>query len=217
MKILFIVTCFKQDVSNLSNREQQLILQLMKSCEYHHLNEKQSIKCINKILNRNISRRTYYNYKSKLYSHDIFKRLEESIYSYPLDRLSLLILNDDADSEVRAKVNKLITDQFLDKEKQSFLLPSQYIHENNEIMKDKVKDVLTKNRHFKEMNKLLKERLNSLPKNTTIREEFIKCGKVNCNLCPHGPYYYGYWKKNTRDDNISKLTKKYLGTTDLIQ
>jgi hypothetical protein len=44
-------------------------------------------------------------------------------------------------------------------------------------MKDKVKDVLAKIRHFKEMKNLSKDRLNSLPNNTTIREEFIKCGK----------------------------------------
>ncbi len=174
----------------LSDKEQKLLLQLMKSCEYYRLSEKQSIGSINNILNRNISRRSYYIYKRKLNSHDVFSRLKESIYNSPLDRLSLLLLNDNVDSEVRTKVNKLIADQFPDKEKPSFLLPSQYCDGDNENMKDKVKDILTKNRHFKEMENLSKKRLNSIPKNVKIRVEFIKCGKVACNLCPHGPYYY---------------------------
>ncbi len=101
----------------LSDNEQQLILQLMKSYEYYHLNEKQSIGCINKILNRNTSRRTYYTYKHKLYAHDVFKRLKDSIYNSHLDSLSILLLNDEADLEVRAKVNELVAGQFPDKEK----------------------------------------------------------------------------------------------------
>ena len=44
-----------------------------------------------------------------------------------------------------------------------------------------------------------------VPKNATIREEHIKCGKpvLSC-MCP---YYYAYWKA----DN-GKLSKKYIGT-----
>ncbi len=56
-----------------------------------------------------------------------------------------------------------------------------------------------------------------MPKNATIREEFIKCGKDICNLCPHGPYYYAYWKDKTKDDNKSKLRKRYLGVVDFRQ
>ncbi len=52
-----------------------------------------------------------------------------------------------------------------------------------------------------------------MPKNATIREEFIKCGKDICNLCPHGPYYYVYWK-DKKDDNKSKLRKRHLGVID---
>ena len=76
------------------------------------------------MLNRNISRRTYYFYRWRLYSNDVFNRLKESNYNSPLDKLSLLLLDDDYDTdlEVRAKVNKLIDDQFPDEEKPSFLL-----------------------------------------------------------------------------------------------
>ncbi|MBA3750597.1 MAG: hypothetical protein H0X03_06870 [Nitrosopumilus sp.] len=80
-------------------------------------------------------------------------------------------------------------------------------------MKDKLKDDLSKIKRLKEMENLSKNKLYALPKNVTIREEFIKCGKENCNICPHGPYYYAYWKNKTKD-NKSKLRKKYLGTTD---
>lgn len=201
-------------MENIFNEKEQFILQLIRSCEYYRLNEKQSMGCISKILNRNISRRSYYNYKRKLYAHDVFHRLKESIYNSQLDRLSILLLNDDADVEVRTKVNEMVVDQFPEKEKSAFLLPSQYGAENNESMKDKVKEVHTKIRHFKDIGNLSKVRLNSLPKNATIREEFIKCSKISCNNCPHGPYYYAYWKYKTKDDNKSKLRKRYLGTTD---
>ena len=45
-----------------------------------------------------------------------------------------------------------------------------------------------------------------VPSNATIREEHIKCGK-SCLMCPHGPYYYAYWKGES-----GKLSKKYIGT-----
>src|SRR5215210_4948014 len=112
----------------------------MKSCEYYHLSEKQSIVCLNKILNINISRRSYYTYKRKLYSHDVFNRLKESIYNSHLDRLSILLLNDDADLEVRAKVNKLVGDQFPNKVLSH--LQSPHNNEINENLKDKLKDTL---------------------------------------------------------------------------
>ncbi len=199
-------------MKRLLDKEQHFLFQLIKSCEYYRLNEKQSIGCINEILNRNISRRTYYLYKRKLYSHEVFSRLKESIYNSPLDRLSILLLTDDTDSEVRAKVNELVACQFLDKDRPSFLLPSQHHHKNDDSTKDKVKDILTKNRHFKERENLSKERLKSIPDNSIIREEFTKCGKDACNLCPHGPYFYAYWKDKTKY-NKSKLRKKYLGAT----
>jgi hypothetical protein len=191
--------------------EKQLLLQLIKSCEYFDLTEKQSIEFINNMLIRTISRRSYYNYKRKLYSHDIFNRLKESIYNSPLCRTSILLLIDDTDFEVRAKVNKLIADQFPSKNLSSLQLQS--LDENNENMKGKLDNVLTKIGQFKEMENLSKTGYDALPKNATIREEFIKCGKDTCNLCPHGPYYYAYWRDKTNNSK-SKLRKKYLGTTD---
>lgn len=51
-----------------------------------------------------------------------------------------------------------------------------------------------------------KRNCKDVPANATIREERIRCGK-SCLMCPHGPYYYAYWK-----DGNAKLKKKYIGT-----
>jgi hypothetical protein len=60
------------------------------------------------------------------------------------------------------------------------------------------------------------QNLKDLPKNATIRKEYIKCGKNGCELS-HGPYYYAYWKEKvtSNDDTTAatwKLKKKYIGS-----
>ena len=40
----------------------------------------------------------------------------------------------------------------------------------------------------------------------TFRLEAVRCGKANCTRCPHGPYWYAYWRED------GKLRKRYLGT-----
>jgi hypothetical protein len=42
--------------------------------------------------------------------------------------------------------------------------------------------------------------------NVTYRLEQVKCGKATCTRCPHGPYWYAYWRENGR------LRSRYLGT-----
>ncbi len=32
----------------------------------------------------------------------------------------------------------------------------------------------------------------------TFRYETVRCGKANCTRCPHGPYWYVYWKEGGR-------------------
>ena len=46
-----------------------------------------------------------------------------------------------------------------------------------------------------------------IPKNATIRQEYIKCSNPDCKELhkPHGPYLYAYWKQD------KKLKKKYIG------
>jgi len=51
-----------------------------------------------------------------------------------------------------------------------------------------------------------KRNCKDVPFNATIRSEHVKCGK-SCLMCPHGPYYYAYWKEEN-----GKLKKKYIGT-----
>jgi hypothetical protein len=61
----------------------------------------------------------------------------------------------------------------------------------------------------KEKSKRLacQNRSKSIPKNATIRKEFVNCKKPNCYHKEHGPYYYAYWK----DPITKKLKKKYIG------
>src|SRR2546423_12833846 len=28
----------------------------------------------------------------------------------------------------------------------------------------------------------------------TYRQERVRCGRANCTRCPHGPYWYAYWR-----------------------
>ncbi|PWU82270.1 MAG: hypothetical protein DLM72_02580 [Candidatus Nitrosopolaris wilkensis] len=59
---------------------------------------------------------------------------------------------------------------------------------------------------------------NDIPKNATIREEYVRCGNPACQKCNldghdnnqkeqrfHGPYLYAYWKQD------KKLKKRYVG------
>jgi hypothetical protein len=37
------------------------------------------------------------------------------------------------------------------------------------------------------------------------REELVKCGKPKCKRCPHGPYWYAYFRAG------AFLKKRYVG------
>lgn len=39
----------------------------------------------------------------------------------------------------------------------------------------------------------------------TYRQEMVRCGRANCGRCPHGPYWYAYWREGGR------LRSRYLG------
>jgi len=41
----------------------------------------------------------------------------------------------------------------------------------------------------------------------TFRREYVRCGKPGCRKCPHGPYWYAYWREG------KKTRKRYLGKT----
>lgn len=41
----------------------------------------------------------------------------------------------------------------------------------------------------------------------TYRLEDVRCGKEGCTRCPHGPYWYAYWREE------GKLRSRYVGKT----
>ena len=181
------------------------ILYLIKSCENYDLDERESIESINRVLgDKSISRRTYYNYKKKLYDNQTFGLLKNSCYN--TIGVKLFILDDMlSDVEQTKKADKLIGQQFPkliqvleDEEKQK--------EELNSVMNRVQVDI----NKFKEIETRRSQIDSTLPSNHTIREEFVKCGKEFCLQCPHGPYFYAYWK----DSTTKKLKKKYLGIID---
>ncbi|MGD9673197.1 MAG: hypothetical protein AB7U98_06945 [Candidatus Nitrosocosmicus sp.] len=181
------------------------ILYLIKSCENYDLNERESIDSINKVLgDKSISRRTYYNYKKKLYDNQTFGLLKNSCYNTIGVKLFILddLLNDE---ELTKKADRLIGQQF-PKRKPVLEDEEKQKEELNRVM-NKVQTDINK---FKEMETRQSRIDSTLPSNHTIREEFVKCGKEFCLQCPHGPYYYAYWK----DSTTKKLKKKYLGVMD---
>lgn len=32
----------------------------------------------------------------------------------------------------------------------------------------------------------------------SLRSQFVRCGKDSCSRCPHGPYWYAYWREDGR-------------------
>jgi hypothetical protein len=39
----------------------------------------------------------------------------------------------------------------------------------------------------------------------SYRLEHVKCGKRGCTRCPHGPYWYAYWREDGR------MKSRYIG------
>jgi hypothetical protein len=39
----------------------------------------------------------------------------------------------------------------------------------------------------------------------TFRQEAVRCGREGCGGCPHGPYWYAYWREGGR------LRSRYIG------
>lgn len=42
------------------------------------------------------------------------------------------------------------------------------------------------------------ESVGSGPGRVGYRLQRVKCGKVGCTRCPHGPYWYAYWREGGR-------------------
>jgi hypothetical protein len=39
----------------------------------------------------------------------------------------------------------------------------------------------------------------------TFRQEYVRCGREGCSRCPHGPYWYAYWRE------AGRLRSRYIG------
>jgi hypothetical protein len=39
----------------------------------------------------------------------------------------------------------------------------------------------------------------------TFRQEHVRCGREGCTRCPHGPYWYAYWRE------AGRLRSRYIG------
>ncbi len=190
----------------LSRKQKLNLLALVSSCEYFQLNEKQVLEFINGFFHkRPISRRTYYNYKKQVYEIDygninnlekIIKNLQDAKAKKPYEDMKLKqeYRNISIDAWVYAKYgdNRL-----------------KRIQECVNTISNKLGTIIsTQNSEYKKSIAYFK----SIPQYATIRTESVNCGN-QCRGCPHGPYYYGYWK----DRHTGKLKKKYLGTTDVRQ
>ena len=41
----------------------------------------------------------------------------------------------------------------------------------------------------------------------SYRQQHVRCGKATCTRCPHGPYWYAYWREG------DKVRSRYIGKT----
>ncbi len=142
---------------------------MIKSCEfYDNIYEKESVDVINNILKKNISRRTYYNYKKKLYDKEIFKTLKDTVYGTKEMKCLLLEMEDNNKTE-SLSADKLIVGQFPDRK--DIFHDTDKQMEEIERTNEKIKAI---NNKFNGITKSLKLSCQSIPENS-IREEFVKC------------------------------------------
>jgi hypothetical protein len=198
-----------------SSLEEKLILTfLVANCEIYNLDEEEALQYIHFHFLQPVSKRTYYNYKRIIYriclsacgSYDKeeedkdFEILELSSYFVIKEQLRMLLF-DLKESlirkglEIGIDLNNLNPIPFSPKYLDDF--GNRY-----ESILDKHKNALDKIKQKAYSNKINRK---SIPSNATIRREYTKCGKECCNICKHGPYYYGYWREK------GKLKKKYIG------
>jgi hypothetical protein len=164
------------------------------------------MKCIQDNLSRPISRRTYYDYKKKVYkNHEkhspYFGLIKNLDFGMSRDLVSLSLMSSKSDIMEEGLKENIQKKEFDRLDLHALYLnalesKSQVMleHSNNFIYKTEAKKQIVSERH------------ESIPDNAIIREEFIKCGKDSCLKCPHGPYFYAYWK-----DENGKLRKRYVG------
>jgi hypothetical protein len=193
-------------MSKLSDKERRVLTFIVTNCEIYRLNENESMKLVREKLGRPISRRTYYNYKNQIYKNhekntSYFGILKNTDFEISRDVISLSLMyykNDLIEDGLKENI-KLDEFDRLDTLPQYFtalyIRGQTFIDQSNKFLN-----------RVKSKSESLNRNYESIPDKATVREEYIKCGKDFCLRCPHGPYYYAYWKEN------KKLKKKYLGS-----
>jgi hypothetical protein len=177
------------------------MVQLIITCELRDLTEKESLSFINRKLGTSISRRTFYAFKAALYQLQILKKTGSILPNLGPRKFERLFPEKtylNSESELGKKYSN-ITD--LD-----FIPESSY-----SVFSDASRTISHSRHFFGRLNKLKetsRKNYESVPKNATIRKEYIKCGNLSCRRCNHGPYYYAYWRQE------GKRYKKYLGVYD---
>jgi len=198
-----------------SLKEKLVLTFLVTNCEIYRLNEDEALEYIYFNLLQPISRRTYYNYKRKIYRICLsvyednnekedkdfqFLKLPKITDFINYDQLRFLLLDVKED----LIIDGLKMDIRLSEFDKLHFFPTYFINSSNHV-----ESVLNHSRKYldKIKQKLNSNNMNSksLPNNATIIREYIKCGKVHCKGCRHGPYYHGYWREK------GKLNKKYIG------
>ncbi len=87
---------------------------------------------------------------------------------------------EDTDRNASKRADKLLDEQ-LPNRKDIFHVTNKQKEEREKTIKN-TNQLITKFEN--QMNEPL-QRYSTISKNATFREEFVKCGKENCNDCPH--------------------------------
>lgn len=140
--------------------------------------------------------------------------IKKSIYNSKTLKCFLLYLDERLEPD-GFNIHKHISEQFPDQDSIFHITKEQeenILRVNKKITSNFFIPDVSKDPSYSNLT-----RVNQLPKNYTIREEYIRCGKEKTNKCKslsHGPYYYAYWREDSVGSHNNNLRKKYLGTID---
>ncbi len=143
-EFIVIIPACNIDMTDDDKNNNQFLLNLIKSCEKFNLTEKESLITISKVLGKDISRRTYYNYKKKLYGKETLQRPKDSFYDIPAMRC-LLLDCEWPDSIGNPKTNIQITEQFPNRKDVFHNLEEQ--PENTKDISEQIKLIVDKYNH----------------------------------------------------------------------
>jgi hypothetical protein len=195
----------------LSDKEKLTLSYLITNCEIYQLNEKEALEYIKNKFSKPISRRAYYNYKNQMYKdHDknapffgLFRFHSPKQRSKDMASLSLMSHRGRIIRDGLTNAN-ISYEEFSKLDDHKLSLRKMY---------DKAGSIIKQSEGLVAKMNSKKEFANRnfqvVPKNATIRVEYVRCGKEFCLICEHGPYYYAYWR-----DKSGKLKKKYIGRSN---